>query len=127
MRRIGPYQLEAAIQSAHSQSLRAVPDRALLMLYDALLSVRPRVGAAVARIAVLARVEGAPAALRAMDQLDARALHGYQPYWVVRAHLLAQTGNVKQAAQAYERAIALSDDPSVRDFLARRKAVLPAA
>jgi RNA polymerase sigma-70 factor (ECF subfamily) len=125
MRRIGPYQLEAAIQSAHSQSLRAVPDRALLTLYDALLSVRPRAGAAVARVAVLARVDGAAAALRAMDGLDARALHEYQPYWAVRAHLLAQTGSAKPASQAYDRAIALSDDPSVREFLARRKAALP--
>jgi len=43
----------------------------------------------------------------------------YQPYWALRAHLLARQGRAAEAAQAYARAIGLSEDPAVREFLVR--------
>jgi RNA polymerase sigma-70 factor (ECF subfamily) len=41
----------------------------------------------------------------------------YQPYWALRAHLLALLDRPDEAAEAYTRAIGLSEDEAVRAFL----------
>lgn len=114
----GRFQLEAAIQAVHCDRLRTgVTDwRALRMLYSALLTVAPTLGARVAAAVVTARVDGAEAGL---DALPPEA-DGFQPYWASRAGLLAEAG--RDAAEAYARAIALSDDEAVIDFLRARAA-----
>lgn len=113
----GPYQIEAAIQSAHVQRGLGVevPPPAMLLLYDALLALRPSLGAAVGRACVLARVHDAAAGLAALDALDARAAASYQPYWAARAHLLAAAG--RPARQAYGQAIGLATQAAVRAHL----------
>jgi len=64
---------------------------------------------------------GAEVGLAELDKLagDARVVE-YQPYWAARAALLAQAGRSKEAAQAYERAIGLADDPALRRHLQRQ-------
>jgi RNA polymerase sigma-70 factor (ECF subfamily) len=47
---------------------------------------------------------------------------GYQPYWAVRAHLLQRLGKTREAADAYDRAIGLAEDPAVKEFLLRKRA-----
>jgi RNA polymerase sigma-70 factor (ECF subfamily) len=117
----GPYQLEAAIQSAHTQSRLGaeVPAAALVSLYDGLLALRPSVGAQVSRCCAVARAQGAEAGLAALDALDADAMANYQPWWAARAHLLAEAGHGTQAQGAYQRAIGLTAQPAVRAHLAR--------
>jgi RNA polymerase sigma-70 factor (ECF subfamily) len=117
----GPYQLEAAIQSAHTQRRLGaeVPAAALVALYDALLALRPGVGAQVGRCCAVARANGAPAGLAALDALDASAVASYQPWWAARAHLLAEAGRTAEAQAAYRRAIGLTTQPAVRAHLAR--------
>ena len=44
----------------------------------------------------------------------------YQPYWALRAHLLARAGRLGEARACYGRAMGLSEDPAVRTFLAQR-------
>src|SRR5262249_40373504 len=46
-----------------------------------------------------------------------------QPYWAVRAHLLAELGETAAAEAAYARAIELSEDSDVRAFLLERRTV----
>ena len=123
----GPYQLEAAIQSAHTQRRlgATVPPEALVALYDGLLACRPSLGAAVSRCCALADAQGADAALAALTALDGPAAAGYQPWWAARAHLLARTGRHHEARTAYARAIGLSSHPPVRDYLLRQAAALP--
>ena len=58
-----------------------------------------------------------------LDQVDARSVISYQPYWAVRAHLLRQLGRMHDAAEAFDRAIGLTDDDSVRAFLLERRNV----
>jgi RNA polymerase sigma-70 factor (ECF subfamily) len=41
----------------------------------------------------------------------------YQPYWALRGHLLKRLGRTAEAKGVFERAMALSQDPAVRDFL----------
>jgi RNA polymerase sigma-70 factor (ECF subfamily) len=51
----------------------------------------------------------------------------YQPYWAAREDLLARTGAHDEARSAYEVAIGLERDPSVRRFLQRRQSELTRA
>jgi len=48
----------------------------------------------------------------------------YQPYWATRAELLAKTGAKNEARDAFELAIGLERDASVRRFLQRRQSAL---
>jgi RNA polymerase sigma-70 factor (ECF subfamily) len=123
----GRYQLEAALQSAHSvrRTGAAVPWHAVVGLYDALYALTGSPVTALNRAVASAEIEGPRAALAALDALadDARVAT-YQPYWAARAELLARCGAKDEAADAYERAIGLERDPAVRRFLQRRAAAL---
>jgi len=121
-RRPGRFQYEAAIQSAHCT--RATQGRvdmtALRKLHRALLWVAPSLGAAVASAAVDGEIDGADAGLRALDAIDDPAVERFQPAWTTRAHLLAEAGRVTEAAGAYRRAIELTADSGVAEYLLRR-------
>jgi RNA polymerase sigma-70 factor (ECF subfamily) len=123
----GRYQLEAALQSAHSvrRTGAPVPWAAVAGLYDALYTLTASPVTALNRAVASAEVDGPQSALRALDALAADArLSDYQPYWAARAELLARTGAAGEALDAYERAIGLERDPAVRRFLQRRAALL---
>ena len=122
---IGRYQLEAAIQSAHvARRLTGIDNwPAVVKLYDALIALTGSPVAAINRAVALAEMEGAPSGLAALNAVsaDQRVLE-YQPYWAARADLLARTGAGGEARDAYEIAIGLERDPSVRQALERRRA-----
>jgi RNA polymerase sigma-70 factor (ECF subfamily) len=126
----GRYQIEAAIQSAHAARAWGppTPPRALLALYDALMRTAPSMGAAIGRAAALGTGEGEgmgpDPALAALDALDRTQADRHQPYWAVRAELLARAGRAVEARAAFGRAIGLSDDPALRRFLSGRRASL---
>jgi RNA polymerase sigma-70 factor (ECF subfamily) len=124
--RMGRYQLEAAIQSAHVERARTGgPDwNAVLLLYDGLVAATPSLGAAVGRIAALAQARGPCAALAELAALPERAVRTYQPFWALTADLNARAGRTDEAADAYDRAIGLSADAALRAFLIRRKSEL---
>ncbi|MDX2091434.1 MAG: DUF6596 domain-containing protein [Kofleriaceae bacterium] len=121
--RIGPYQLEAALQSAHVAGIRTgrVDHAAILELYTGLVALAPSLGAAVGHAAALIEVHGGDAALRALDELPASMTRDYQPYFVVRAEALRATGRLAEAAHAYDQAIGLTEDPAIRAFLQARR------
>ncbi|HEX6509590.1 MAG TPA: DUF6596 domain-containing protein, partial [Chloroflexota bacterium] len=120
--RIGRYQLEAAIQSAHVEGARtgSVPWPAILTLYNALVELTASPVASINRALALAEVEGPAAGLAALDAVsrDPR-VETYQPHWAVRAHLLARAGNNDAARHAYQLAIGLERDSALREYLAR--------
>jgi RNA polymerase sigma-70 factor (ECF subfamily) len=124
---IGRYQLEAALQSAHVARRRSgrADWAAIVLLYDALLAITHSPVVALNRALAVAELEGAAAALQLIEGLaaDPRLLQ-YQPYWVVRADLLARSGAGSQAGDAYDVAIGLERDPAVRRFLQARQAAL---
>lgn len=119
----GRFQLEAAIQSAHAQRARSgITDwDAIALLYEGLLSLAPTTGARVAYAAALAEARNAGAGLAALDAIPSDAVAAYQPYWALRGHLLKVLGSATQARDAYDRAIGLSEDSAVRDFLLVRR------
>ena len=120
---VGRYQLEAAIQSAHVVRRRtgAADWAAIEQLYDALSAMTGSPVVAINRAIAVAETRGPALGLATLDALadDAR-LAEYQPYWAARAGLLARTGEVEGAEQAYQRAIGLESDPAVRRFLEQR-------
>jgi predicted RNA polymerase sigma factor len=117
--RLGRYQLEAAIQSVHAQ--RATTGRvewaALDALYAGLVALVPSIGAQIGHAAARAKVAGPNAGLALLDATDWERASAYQPYWVVRAHLLAEAGDAAQARAAYVKAIGLTEDSAQRDHL----------
>ncbi len=123
-RRIGRFQLEAAVQSVHAaRRVSGRTDwRAILELYDGLLALTGSPVVAVNRAVALGVTTGPTAGLAALDELarDPR-LADYQPYWAARADVLARLGWDMMADAAYARAIELEPDPAVRRFLERRQ------
>jgi RNA polymerase sigma-70 factor, ECF subfamily len=120
---IGRYQLEAAAQSAHAaRRLTGRTDwTAIVEIYEALSVLTASPVVAINRAVAHAELRGPAEGLAALDALsnDAR-LAEYQPYWAARAGLLARTGEIDAAEQAYNRAIGLESDPAVRRFLQQR-------
>jgi RNA polymerase sigma-70 factor (ECF subfamily) len=124
---IGRYQIEAALQSAHVERRRTGrPNWAdVVHLYDALFALTGSPVVAINRALAIAEIHGASAALEAIEVLGAdKRLAEYQPWWAARAELLARTGAIDEARHAYEIAIGLERDASVRSFLARRQSAL---
>lgn len=121
--RLGPFQLEAAIQSVHAQRARTgrTDWEAIVVLYEALVHLAPTVGALVGRAAAVAEARGAVAAWPLLEASPAAAVQNYQPYWAVAAHLLARMNRPTEASEAYSRAMGLCEDTAMRHFL-RRKA-----
>lgn len=121
LRRPGRFQLEAAIQSVHCQ--RPVTGHttweAIALLYDGLVAQAPTVGALVGGAAALGEARSPAAGLAALAGLPADTAHAYQPYWAVRAHLLARAGDLAARA-AYATAAEMAEDPAVKAFLLAR-------
>jgi predicted RNA polymerase sigma factor len=125
---IGRYQLEAALQSAHVYRCRTGQANwaEVVQLYDALLVIAGSPVVAINRALALAELHDPSAGLAAMQEVAADArLAQYQPYWAARAELLAKSGAHGEAHEAYEIAIGLERDPSVRRFLQQRQSALP--
>jgi len=117
---LGRFRLEAAIQAVHCARARTGTTDwpALLTLYRALVLVAPSLGAHVALAGVVGRLEGPAAGLSALEPLVGRpGVDMFQPYWATRAHLLAAAGRREEAVVAYDTAIALTDDDTVRTYL----------
>jgi RNA polymerase sigma-70 factor (ECF subfamily) len=127
--RMGRFQLEAAIQSAHAHRRRSGETdwAAIVRLYDGLLQLTGSVVAALNRAVAVSRLKGPEAGLDALDAIapDER-LFDYQPYWAARADICQRAGRRAEAEAAYVRAIGLEADPAVRASLQDRLAGLTA-
>jgi predicted RNA polymerase sigma factor len=126
----GRYQLEAALQSAHVHRIRTGVSnwREIVELYGVLFALTGSPVVAVNRVLAVAETEGPQIALAELDKVAADSrLAEYQPYWAVRAELLAKMKKGSEAHAAYQVAIGLERDPAVRRFLQRRQDALPAS
>jgi RNA polymerase sigma-70 factor (ECF subfamily) len=128
VRRIGRYQLEAAIQSAHVEGARigSVPWAAIVSLYDALEQLTSSPVVVINRALAVAELQGPDAGLAALEAASADGrVKSYQPHWAVRANLLGRAGSYDAARHAYQLAIGLERDPAIRDYLRRCCDCLP--
>jgi RNA polymerase sigma-70 factor (ECF subfamily) len=121
--RTGRFQLEAAIQSVHAE--RAHSGRtewpAIMLFYEQLVRISPTLGTRTGYAAAVGEASGPEAGLVLLDEIHPDAISAYQPYWAVRAHLLQRLGKTSEAANAFDRAIGLAEDPAVRQFLLQRR------
>jgi len=122
--RAGRFQLEAAIQSVHAERARGggIQWNAIMIFYEQLVRISPTLGTRTGYAAAVAEAKGAEAGLAALDEIDPEDVSAYQPYWAVRAHLLQRLGKAPEALAAFDRAIGLTEDPAVREFLLQRRA-----
>ncbi len=127
MGRIGRFQLEAAIQSAHVDRCRSGTANwpHIAELYHALYALTGSPVVLINRALAIAEIDGADAGLKAMpDEACDPRLTEYQPYWAARSELLARTGELAAARHANEIAIGLERDPAVKQFLEGRRSDL---
>lgn len=121
--RVGRFQLEAAIQSVHAERAHSgrIQWNAVTMFYEQLIRISPTLGTRTGYAAAVAEANGAEAGLAALDGIDPDDISDYQPYWAVRAHLLQRLVKTPEALAAFDRAIGLTEDPAVRQFLLQRR------
>lgn len=122
----GPYQIEAAIQSAHAASRLKERDTSadIILLYEKLIELAPTIGAHVGYAAALCAVGLGKRSLAILDEIPSTRVETYQAYWAVRAHILVELGKSNDAAQAYQRAIGLTQDEAARAFLQSKERAL---
>ena len=125
--RPGPFQIQAAINAVHSDASTAAETdwRQVLQLYDQLLATAPSPVVALNRAVALAELDGPGPALAAIDALQ-HELDAYHLFHAARADLLARTHRNMEAAAAYERARALTQNGAERALLERKRRALPA-
>jgi RNA polymerase sigma-70 factor, ECF subfamily len=130
LRQPGPFQLEAAIQSAHCQRLYTdvVPWHGIAQLYEQLVHIAPTLGAQVGHAVATGEAHGAEQGLALIKQLeqiyDASVLAQYQPLAVARAYLLVMAGNVQEARSSYALALAMTVPTPQRNYLSQQIASL---
>jgi len=119
----GPYQIQAAINAVHSDAPAAAATDwwQILQLYDQLLWLTPSPVVALNRAVAVAEVDGPDAALILVDGLD---LGGYHVFHAIRANLLRRMGRSAEAALAYDKAIARTENAVERDLLQRSRQAL---
>lgn len=124
MRRPGPFQLEAAIQSAHCQRLfsNQTPWTSIATLYEALNRLSPTIGSRVAHAAALAELGRLDDASAQLTSIAAPLVTTYAPYWVVAGHIAFLRGDADEGVVALRRAIELTSDRALREHLTRRLA-----
>ena len=121
-KRMGRYQLEAAVQSIHASRAKtgSTDWQEIALLYEGLTQIAPGIGSLVGRAVALAQIGTAAAGFAALEELPADRTVNYQPYWAARGHLLQLLNRNHEASEAFTRAGSLTDDPALRDYLFKR-------
>jgi RNA polymerase sigma-70 factor, ECF subfamily len=122
-RRVGPYQLQAAIAAVHAEAER--PEETdwsqIAGLYRALARMHSSPIVELNRAVAVAMADGPRAGLALLDRLEASgALAGYHLLPAARADLLRRDDRPAEAAVHYARALDLARRPADRAFLRRR-------
>ena len=125
LRRPGSYQVQAAIAALHAEapSYRETDWPQIRTLYDQLNAMTPSPVVLLNRAVATRYVLGPQAALDETAALAAE-LDGYRLFHALRAGLLTCLGRDAEAAEANERALALTSNPAERELLTRRLSFL---
>jgi RNA polymerase sigma-70 factor, ECF subfamily len=121
--RPGRYQILAAINAVHTDAPSA-PDTdwsQVVALYDQLTLLDPSPIVALNRAVAVAELDGPEVALALVDRLP---LAGYHAWHAARADLLRRLGRSAEARQAYDAAIAATNNTAERAYLSRKRGEL---
>jgi len=119
LRGAGPYLLQAAIASLHSEQRSDWPR--IAALYEELMALTGSPVVELNRAVAVAEADGPQAGLELIDRIE---LENYQYLHATRAELLRRLGRTVEARSAYERALALVRSEPERRFLEGRLAAL---
>jgi RNA polymerase sigma-70 factor (ECF subfamily) len=119
----GFYALQAAIAAEHARAptAEATDWPRIAALYGLLGQVAPSPVVELNRAVAVAMSEGEERGLELMAEL-VNELEGYHLLYAARADLLRRLGRDAEAAEAYTRALELTQQPTERAFLERRLA-----
>lgn len=126
LRAAGPYQIQASISALHADaaSHEQTDWRQIVGLYERLHRLTPSWVVLLNRAVAISFAEGAEVGLAEIDGLPTGdGAERYQPFHAARADLLRRAGRAAEAAEAYARALELTDNEMERDFLERRRAL----
>jgi RNA polymerase sigma factor (sigma-70 family) len=121
LKRLGPYQLQAAILACHAEARRWEDTdwTQIVVLYDMLLHFAPSPVIRLHRAIALRYVAGSRAALADIDALG-HTLDDYHLFHAARAELLRDLGRADEARAADQRALTLTANPAERSLLRQR-------
>ncbi|HET9183443.1 MAG TPA: RNA polymerase sigma factor [Candidatus Angelobacter sp.] len=123
LRRIGPYQLQAAIAALHAQA--TTPEetdwKQIAALYRELSVLQPTAVVTLNHAVAVALSDGLEKGLQLIQTIGASgALDSYHLYHAARADLLRRVGRHSEAAEAYNRALSLTANAVEQRYLERR-------
>lgn len=124
-RRFGPYCLQAAIAAVHAEAPSAAQTDwpQIVGLYDVLLRMLPSPVIELNRAVALAMRDGPLAGLQQVEGILARGeLRDYHLAHSARGEFCRQLGRMKEARQAYETALGLTQQAPEKRFIERRLA-----
>ena len=118
---VGPYAVQAAIAACHAKAPSAAQTdwRAIVGLYDRLLVLAPSPVVELGRAVAVGMRDGPDAGLEILDTLS---LGGYRWLPAARADLLRRAGRLREAADQFREAIALTPPGAELEDLRRRLA-----
>jgi RNA polymerase sigma-70 factor, ECF subfamily len=120
---VGRYQILAAINAVHTDASAASDTdwSQVLALYDQLTRLDPSPIVALNRAVAVAELDGPGVALALVDRLP---LAGYHAWHAARADLLRRLGRSAEAKDAYDAAIAATQNSAERAYLGRKRGEL---
>jgi RNA polymerase sigma-70 factor (ECF subfamily) len=118
---VSEYHIQAAIAAEHARAgaTGEIDWAAILGLYDDLLAVNPSPVVALNRAVALSKVQGAAAALAAIEPFDA-VLRRYHLLLALRGQLLLELGRAPEAAGCFRAALECRCSEPERRFLRSR-------
>jgi RNA polymerase sigma-70 factor (ECF subfamily) len=121
--RPGRYQILAAINAVHTDAPTASDTdwSQVVALYDQLTRIDPSPIVALNRAVAIAELDGPTAALALVERLQ---LTDYHAWHAARADLLRRLGRSAEAKQAYDAAIAATQNVAERAYLRRKRGEL---
>jgi len=121
--RPGRYQILAAINAVHTDAPTASDTdwSQVIALYDQLTRLDPSPIVALNRAVAVAELDGPKVALTLVDRLP---LTGYHAWHAARADLLRRLGRSAEAKEAYDAAIAATQNSAERAYLSRKRGEL---
>ncbi|MBI1299969.1 sigma-70 family RNA polymerase sigma factor [bacterium] len=119
----GPYQIQAAISALHAEAPSSAQTdwRQIALLYAALYEMQPSPVVELNRAVAIAMAYGPRRGLALLDAAELiDALSGYYLFHAARADLLRRDGQRSPAADAYRRALSLTQNVVERQYLSQR-------
>jgi RNA polymerase sigma-70 factor, ECF subfamily len=124
----GNYALQAAIVACHARASTAADTdwERIVLLYDALLQIRPSPIVGLNRAVAVGMAQGPAAGLASLDALDPDSpLTGYHLLHSVRGDLLIKLGRFTEAREEIQRAIAMTENRREQRLLSERLKQIP--